>query len=245
MKKGLLLAVAVLLPALPLAFWLAGSWQEFSEPLGLAFFALYVPSRAFGLVGFVLMFYQFILASRLPFLEKAIKRADQLKTHRTLGKVGGILMLTHGMFMLMFDLITLGAVNFTVGKLIGIIALFLVLNAVIAAWFIKPLQLKQPTWRRIHQAAYIVFPLVFVHAILIGNTARGYLPVRILFIVFLGIYGVLVIRRLAGGGPAQAQSGKARASSPGRATASAPPSSVSSTAGAGPSDQAANINLTN
>jgi DMSO/TMAO reductase YedYZ heme-binding membrane subunit len=196
MKKGLLYAVAILLPLIPLVAWLASSWQDFGQPLGAAFFALYVPARALGLLGFVLMFYQFILASRLSFLESVLPRAKQLKTHRTLGKVGGIMMLTHGLFMLLVDWITLGAIAFTVGKLIGIVALFLLINAVVAAWFIRQLQFKQQTWRRIHYLAYIVFPLVFVHAILIGSTVRGYLAVQILFGIFLAIYVFLAVRRL-------------------------------------------------
>lgn len=199
MKKGLLYGFAALLPIVPLAAWLSGSWQQFSEPLGAAFFALYIPARAFGLLGFVLMFYQFILASRLSFLDTVFPRATQLKTHRTLGKVGGIMIVFHGTFMLLFDLITLGSIAFTFGKLIGIIALFLLINAVVAAWFIRALQFKQQTWRRIHYAAYVVFPLVFIHAILIGSAVRGYLAVRILFIALLAVYVALLIRRLLGG----------------------------------------------
>lgn len=196
MKKGLVYGVAVLLPLIPLVAWLASSWQQFSEPLGVAFFVLYVPARAFGLLGFVLMFYQFMLASRIPFLESILPRAKQLKTHRTLGKVGGIMILSHGTFMLLFDFITLGSVAWTFGKLLGVIALFLLINAVVAAWFIRALQFKQQTWRRIHYAAYVVFPLVFVHAILIGSAVRGYLAVQILFVVLLTVYAVLLVRRL-------------------------------------------------
>ncbi|MFW5686126.1 MAG: hypothetical protein ACOC0O_05670 [Spirochaetota bacterium] len=221
MKKGLLYSVAVLLPLIPLAAWLSSAWQEFSEPLGVVFYLLYVPARAFGLIGFVLMFYQFILASRIPFLEQVLPRAKQLKTHRTLGKVGGILMLTHGTFMILFDLISLGSVAFTAGKLIGIIALFLVINAVVAAWFLRELEFKQQTWRRIHYAAYVVFPPVFVHAMLIGNTVRSYLAVRVLFAILLGIYVVLVVRRLAL--PPNKQKPAAKKPAPAKAPASATP----------------------
>lgn len=196
MKKGLLYTVAALLPLIPLLAWLGSSWQQFSEPLGAAFFVLYVPARAFGLLGFVLMFYQFMLASRIPFLESILPRAKQLKTHRTLGKVGGIMIVSHGTFMLLFDLITLGSIAWTFGKLLGVIALFLLINAVVAAWFLRALQFTQQTWRRIHYAAYVVFPLVFVHAILIGSAVRGYLAVQILFSVLLGVYAILLVRRL-------------------------------------------------
>lgn len=199
MRKGLIIAVAILLPVVPLVAWLADSWQQFSEPLGAAFYILYVPARAFGLIGFVLMFYQFVLASRVGILEAVFPRAKQLKTHRTLGKIGGVLMLTHGGFMLLFDLVSLGAITFTLEKLLGIVGLFLVLNAVIAAWFIRPLQLPQPTWRRIHRVAYVVFPTIFLHAILIGNTVRGYAAVRWMFIAFLAVYVALVVRRIVQG----------------------------------------------
>jgi predicted ferric reductase len=209
MRKGLIIAVAILLPVVPLVAWLADSWQQFSEPLGAAFYILYVPARAFGLIGFVLMFYQFVLASRVGILEAVFPRAKQLKTHRTLGKIGGVLMLTHGGFMLLFDLVSLGAITFTLEKLLGIVGLFLVLNAVIAAWFIRPLQLTQPTWRRIHRVAYVVFPTIFLHAILIGNTVRGYAAVRWMFIAFLAVYAALVVRRIVQGPPGAKRRAKA------------------------------------
>lgn len=196
MKRHLLVTAAILLPLLPLSAWLVSSWREFGEPLGWPFFVLYVPARALALVGFVLMFYQFILASRIGFVETILPRAKQLKTHRTLGKIGGVMMLTHGLFMLAFDWISLGAIAWTFGKLLGVIGLFLIVNAVIAAWFIRPLQLKQPTWRRIHRAAYVAFPLIFLHGIFIGSTVSGYLAVRILFAVFFGIYLILLVRRI-------------------------------------------------
>lgn len=196
MKRSFLVVLAVLLPLLPLAVWLNDIWSDFGAPLGVSFYLLYIPARAFGLLGFVLMFYQFILASRIPALDAILPRAQQLKTHRTLGKIGGVMILSHGLFMLLFDVITLGAIGWTVGKLLGIIALFLLINAVIAAWFIRPLQLSQPTWRKIHLLAYAVFPLAFVHAIMIGSTVRGYAAVRWLFILLLAIYVVLAVRRV-------------------------------------------------
>ncbi len=226
MKKGVLYGIAVLLPLVPLTAWIVGSWQQFTEPLGAAFFGLYVPARAFGLLGFVLMFYQFLLASRIPFLETVLPRAQQLKTHRTLGKVGGIMIVLHGTCMLLFDMITLGSIAFTLGKLIGIIALFLLINAVVAAWFLKALKFKLQTWRRIHYAAYVVFPLVFVHAILIGSAVRGYLAVRLLFIVLLAVYAVLLVRRLVGGQPGT------KTKSPKAPKVSAPASTPEGTAGA-------------
>ena len=196
MKRNVVLLLAVLVPLIPLAAWIADSWNDLSAGLGVWFYLLYVPARAFGLLGFVLMFYQFILASRIPTLDALFPRAKQLKTHRTLGKIGGIMILSHGLFMLLFDLATLGAIGFTLGKLLGIIALFLLINAVVAAWFIRPLQFSQKTWRRIHLLAYLVFPLVFVHAITIGSTVRGYAAVRWLFGLLLAIYLVLAIRRV-------------------------------------------------
>ncbi len=196
MKKGIVTGIAVLLPLIPLTAWLMSSWDEFSAQLGFWFYALYVPARSFGLLGFVLMFYQFMLASRIPALDSVFPRAQQLKTHRTLGKIGGVMILCHGLFMLIFDVISLGAIGFTFEKLLGIIALFLLINAVIAAWFIRPLQLSQKAWRGIHILAYLVFPIVFVHAILIGTTVRGYAPVRWLFIVLLAAYVVILVRRL-------------------------------------------------
>ncbi|TVR57187.1 MAG: hypothetical protein EA426_12595 [Spirochaetaceae bacterium] len=188
---GVLIAiVAIVLPLVPLAFWLHGVIPMMPGPVQSASFGLYLLARAFALVGFVLMFYQFVLTSRLPFLETALKRATMLKRHRALGKTGFVLVLLHGVILLSLD------PSLYTPKTLGLIALIILTVAVIAAWFFKPLKLKLKTWRAIHLAAYVVFPLVFYHAIALGSTVLGYRPVYWLFVVLFTGYVLIVLYRI-------------------------------------------------
>lgn len=205
MKKKLILALAVLLPLLATAEWLysvivdlaqLGSGEAGRLPLSLLL--VYYPARFMALLGFTLMFYQFILSARLPLLEALYKRAELIKRHRSLGKTGFMLMLVHGLFMLLFDLLEQGALSFTLEKILGISALFLLIIGVVAAWQAKALDFKLKTWKLFHLALYVVLPLAFVHAISIGTVAGRFGPTQIVFFLYLLVYGYLLARRLRG-----------------------------------------------
>lgn len=200
MKRKLFLAAAILLPVVPTIEWIISGVRDFST-LGdggvpLSLIVIYYPARVLALIGFVLMFYQFLLSARLPFLQAVFKQPNLLKTHRSLGKIGGVLILLHGLMMLLADLVDYGMVVFNFEKLLGIIALFLLITAVVAAWWLRPLQLSLKVWKRIHILAYFVFPLAFWHAVTIGTVAGRWSPTRIMFIVFFVVYGYVAIRKI-------------------------------------------------
>ncbi len=201
--KKVTIVVAIILPLVPAAEWVISLVRDVSElaapgdvslPLSLAL--VYYPARIFALTGFALMFYQFLLSARLPGLEKLFPRAALMKRHRSLGKAGFLLILLHGLLLLVFDLIDSGAIIFTWEKLLGIVALFLLIIAVVAAWHFKALQFSLKTWRRFHIAAYFAFPLAFVHAIHLGTVAGAFGPTQILFSLFLLVYLLVGVRRI-------------------------------------------------
>ena len=170
--------------------------QVLTPPLDATYVGLYLPARAFALVGFVLMFYQFVLSAHLPPLERVWKRYKLIGTHRTIGKVGFLLMLLHGVIMLTYDLVLMGQIVLYTEKTLGLIALILLIVAVVAAWFFKPLKLSLKVWRAIHLLAYIVFPLVFYHGLSIGTTVNSARPVYWLFVVLFVGYALLVVYRI-------------------------------------------------
>ncbi len=201
--KTVIIVVAVILPLIPAAEWVVSLVRDVSElaalpdvsiPLSLAL--VYYPARVFALIGFTLMFYQFLLSARLPALERLFNRAALIRRHRSLGKIGFLLILVHGLLLLLFDLIDHGAIVFTWEKLLGIAALFLLIMAVIAAWHFRALQFSLKTWRRFHIAAYFVFPLAFVHAVSIGTVAGEFGPTQLLFSLFLLVYLLVAVRRI-------------------------------------------------
>ena len=198
MAKMIVLTIAILVPVLPLFVWAGHTIQGFAEAADRAAIYFYFPARLFALVGFVLMFYQFILSARMSFLEHIFSRPKLLGAHRNLGKTGFLLILFHGVLMIVVDYLDFGALIFTWQKLIGMFALFLLIIAVIASWFFKALNFNVQTWRKIHLLAYIAFPLAFVHAITIGLTIRQSRPITVLFAMLFAWYAAIVLVRLFG-----------------------------------------------
>ncbi len=186
----LITVVAVVIPVVPLAFWLYGVIPMMPAPVQSASFGFYLLARAFALLGFVLMFYQFVLTARVPFIEAALKRPNMLKRHRALGKVGFILILLHGVILLLIE------PSLYFAKTLGLIALIILTVSVIAAWFFKPLKLNLKTWRAIHLGTYVVLPLVFIHVLQLGSTVLGYRPVYWLFVVLFAGYVLIVLYRI-------------------------------------------------
>ncbi len=230
MNRKLILAVAVLLPVLPVLEWVLSGIRDFSAmgdtgaPLSLI--VIYYPARVLALVGFVLMFYQFMLSAKLPALQTVFKQPKLLKTHRSLGKVGFVLMMMHGLMMLLTDLVDYGRIAFTFGKLLGIVALFLLSIAVVAAWWLKPLQFSLKVWKGLHILAFFVFPLAFWHAITIGTIVGTWSPTRVLFIVFFAVYlyvaGRKIVNVISGSGTSSGTGGGEKLKKAGAAPATPP-----------------------
>jgi DMSO/TMAO reductase YedYZ heme-binding membrane subunit len=69
---------------------------------------------------------------------------------------------------------------------------------VLAALLSRRLHLKLRTWKKIHKAAYVVFPLGWVHSLLIGTTLQKG-PARVLwFALAAGYLAILVYKAVRG-----------------------------------------------
>ncbi len=189
--RAIVIFAAIAVPLVPAGFWLGELVPMMPAPVQAPELGFSMLARILALTGFVLMFYQFVLTARLPFLEAVLKRPGMIKSHRLIGKIGFLLMLAHGTILLAMDPFLYTE------KTLGLIALILLTVAVVAAWFFKPLKLSLKTWRSVHLLAYLVFPLVFVHAISLGATVTGYRPVWWLFVVLFAGYCLIVAYRIA------------------------------------------------
>ena len=189
--------LAILFLALPLYEWIGNAAFFYTETRDFTMLLLNLPSRLFALIGFVLMFYQFVLGIRLPVLETVFSRATNLKRHRTLGKAGFVLILLHGGLMLAYDYSIADQLIFDRYRIIGMVALVLLIVGVLAAWFFKPLKLSRKTWKTVHLLAYIAFPLGFIHGRALGTEfATGRWTVSVLFNGLLAVYVLLLMYRL-------------------------------------------------
>jgi DMSO/TMAO reductase YedYZ heme-binding membrane subunit len=69
---------------------------------------------------------------------------------------------------------------------------------VLAALLSRKLHLKVQTWKRIHKATYVVFPLGWIHSLLIGTTLQKG-PARVLwFVLAAGYVAILGYKGLSG-----------------------------------------------
>lgn len=190
-------AVAALFLILPMYEWITNAAFFLSPTPDWSMLLLNLPARLFALVGFVLMFYQFVLGVRTPLFEKVFNRATNLKRHRTLGKVGFVLILLHGLFMLAYEWLIANQIILDYYRVLGVTALILLIIAVVSAWFFKPLKLSRKAWKTIHLLAYFVFPLGFEHGRNLGTEfATGAWTVRGLFTGLFFVYCAIVLYRL-------------------------------------------------
>lgn len=190
-------AIALAMLALPVYEWISNAWWFYQDGSDWVMMFINLPARLFALVGFLLMFFQFVLGIRNPVIEQVFNRATNLKRHRTLGKISFVLIMLHGLLVMTQDMIFAGRFLFDFYRVLGMIALLLLTAGVVAAWFYKPLKLSRAVWRRIHLTGYLVFPLGFIHSTNLGTEpATGRYTVYYLFSLWLVVYSILVVWKL-------------------------------------------------
>ncbi|WP_460049812.1 ferric reductase-like transmembrane domain-containing protein [Spirochaeta dissipatitropha] len=193
--RWIITLIAITLPLLPIVVWLQTTYPIY-QAMGMGWFTLiYLPARALGLVGFVLMVYQFVMSTRFAVIEKAFTRPLIFKLHKNLGLTGFLLMLMHGLFMLVFDIVMSGTVQLDAARLAGIVSLLILIISVGAALWWKPLKLSRKTWMAIHRLIYLVLPLALYHAIALGTSLQSSRWLMGLFYALGGIYLVTLVRR--------------------------------------------------
>jgi predicted ferric reductase len=193
MKKPLLLAAVFFCLAVP-----GLSWARALTP-GLPWSVyLYESGHLLALFAFVLMFFQFVLSSKIPWVERGLGPAALFKIHRRWGLIAFVLILCHPAFLLLSERLQGYASAMTPIKVVGVVTLVVLCAAVLAALLSRKLHLKVQTWKRIHKATYVVFPLGLIHSLVIGTTLQKGLA-RILWFVLGAGYLAIVGYKIAKG----------------------------------------------
>lgn len=188
MKRLVLFAVMVLFIIFPLLFWA----RTLSFGLGLPF-AIYDIGRFLSIVGFVLIFFQFVLSSKIKLIERGIGLDKLFRIHRILGVMGFASILIHPTVLLISDLLQDIRPSFTNPlKIVGAFALLLLSIAVVAAILYGKVKIRYETWENIHKVNYIVFPFAFIHSLLIGSNLKGSFPLRVFWWMLFGLYLVIL-----------------------------------------------------
>ncbi len=160
MKKWLLLLVMASVLAVPCVVWAR------AQPPGLPPRAFLRPAgRLLALLGFILLFFQYVLSSRIKWIERGIGLDKLLNLHRPFGIAGYVLLVLHPTSLLLADIVDGNALSFDAQKILGAANLTALTAAVGAALLYRVLSLRYEAWKAVHWANYVVLPIALLHGL--------------------------------------------------------------------------------
>lgn len=113
--------------------------------------------------GTIFIYIQYVLSTRLRWLERNFGLDRMLHQHRYFGRAGVVAITIHGILVLYSQWLRLGRFNFSTFILIGIVALMgYYITAGLASTY-KKINLRYETWKNIHLINYILFPISLFH----------------------------------------------------------------------------------
>jgi predicted ferric reductase len=190
MKKFLFSLVFALFVLFPIVVW------AISVPPGMNWqLALYGAGQLSALVGFVLIFFQYILSARIRWVERGIGLDRLFVRHRALGVAGLILVVVHPVTLTVFDVSQGAGLMIYPLKAAGVFAFVLVVVAAVFALFHVRLRVKYETWKNIHRIGYAIFPIAFVHSLFLGSTVR-LTPLRVFWVFLAVLYAAAFVYRV-------------------------------------------------
>ena len=154
---------------------------------------LYNASRYLSIAGFILIFIQYVLSSKIKFIEKPLGLDKLFVIHRKVGILGLILVLSHPVLLFIYN----GLDGYSsLFKALGTIALIILLiSAGVALLYVK-LRMKYEVWKNIHRANYILFPIAFLHSIFLGSDLYKWSPLKVFWFVLAGVYVIIIIYKI-------------------------------------------------
>lgn len=145
----------------------------------------------FGLLGFAILCLQFVIAARLPWLERPFGLDRVFRFHRAAAMVAASLLIVHPTLMVAngeFDLVR--KLNVAWPVQLGRLALLALLALVVtsAAW--RAMRMPFESWRRLHNALALgLLTLAAAHSLLAGDDLKMW-PMR-------AVWGALALAALA------------------------------------------------
>jgi len=159
---------------------------------------LYEAGRVFALLAFVLIFLQFVWASRIKTIEKGIGRDTLFRVHRFFGFIALTLALAHPVCILLSERIQGYASPLNLLKVFGVATLFLLIASVFVAGFYQRLPITYETRKRIHAVGFALFPLAFAHSFLLGSGTQKW-PLRVFWLILAAGYVAVVAHKVVTG----------------------------------------------
>ncbi|MBD3184810.1 hypothetical protein GF312_21185 [Candidatus Poribacteria bacterium] len=195
MKRSVLLIIMGLFIIFPLIFWVQDMIPRLYEPYYISIMT--EAARMLALVGFIFLLFQYIMSSRLRFIERGMGMDKLLALHRKTGIIGLILILIHPALLYVGPFIQGYIPGFPPWKIVGIVALSIMIVTAGAAILYSRISIKYETWKNIHRVGYVIFPLVFLHSFFLGTDFQyGWTPLKIYWLALAGIYLTVPIYRI-------------------------------------------------
>ena len=189
MKRKVLLGVMAVFILIPSVYW--ATTLVPGLPPGAY---VYDSGRLLALVGFVFLFFQFVLSSRIRWIERGIGLDKMIAIHKTSGKIGLALIFTHPSFLFLSDIMLGSTLILGQKKAIGLVALTLFTVAAGAALLYAGLRLRYETWRTIHLVNYVALPLGLLHSLSIGSDLSG--PLGAFWLLLAALYTAVLGYRI-------------------------------------------------
>ncbi|MEK7398507.1 MAG: ferredoxin reductase family protein [Candidatus Poribacteria bacterium] len=199
MKKRLLFIVMLGFLHLPIVIWLKSSSHSIGSDLPINIYLgirIYDFGRILGLAGFILIFFQYVMSSRIKLIERGVGLDKIMRLHRRWGIIGLISIIIHPIAILGGNLLQGDkTVLFSPLKIIGFVALTFLCLAAGAAILYKYTHIKYETWKNVHRIIYAVFPLAFFHSIRLGSNTKN--PIlRVYWWILLVFYLAILLYKI-------------------------------------------------
>jgi predicted ferric reductase len=152
---------------------------------------IYLAGKFFGLVGFLILTFQYLWTVKIKLIEKLRSYDSRVAAHRTLGFLAILLITLHPVLILItytnFDIpldlsLTMGA---------GFLGLILLLLIAGSTFLGRIWRVRYESWKWLHWFTFPILTIVFFHSIRLGSDINGF--VRPLWFVIWGIHLAILV----------------------------------------------------
>lgn len=155
-------------------------------------FFMYSLSRLASLLGMVLFTVECILGARIKLIEVRFGQDQLIELHRKLGIAAVLFASFHSIFLLIINRGGFLKTTLNPGMTPGFIAFGLLILMTLYIVFDQVLHLKYEIWKNVHRLNYLIFPLAYLHSLLLGAGVRNNPFLQTLWVLF-GLSFILLI----------------------------------------------------
>lgn len=158
--------------------------------------------RFIGLFGLQLIWWQVILGNRqlTRFITQDLLWVN--KVHRFTGTYGFLIIVLHPLLMIsIYDLVLVWPPSFASPFDIGVRFGTLALSFLAFVWLVSALlrsTLSWRWWKRLHLLAYLIFPLLSIHMLLVGSSRLQFSWLGVWLYAIIGAFVIILLVRIAG-----------------------------------------------